>query len=82
MFFEQLHPRPVEAPKQPVKALHADVDTTSASFLAEISVSSPQKSFISIIYNSIFWIKVSKKIFDLILKTEALLMLTLPVLLF
>ena len=46
---------------------------SSASFLAETSVSSPQKSFIYIIYNNIFWIKVSKKIVDLILKTKSLL---------
>ena len=41
----------------------------SDSFLAEISVKSPRKSFIYIIYESIFWIKISKKC--LILKTEA-----------
>ena len=35
----------------------------SASFLAELSVSSPQKLFIFIIYKNIFWIKVSKKYF-------------------
>ena len=33
----------------------------SASFLAELSVSSPQKLFIFIIKKNIFWIKVSKK---------------------
>ena len=45
----------------------------SASFLAEISVGSPQKLYIFIIYKNIFWIKVSKKYFYLILKKEALL---------
>ena len=35
----------------------------SASFLAEISVSSPRKLFIFIIYKNIFWLKVSKKYF-------------------
>ena len=35
----------------------------SASFLAEISVRSPRKLFIYIIYKHIFWIKVSKKYF-------------------
>ena len=45
---------------------------SSGYFLAEISVSSPGKLFIFIIYKNLFWIKVSKKIFDLILKKEAL----------
>ena len=35
----------------------------SASFLAELSVSSPRKKNIFIIYKNIFWIKVSKKHF-------------------
>ena len=47
--------------------------TVMASFLAEISVSSPRKSFNFMIYKHIFWIKVFKKTFYLILKTEALL---------
>ena len=34
---------------------------TSASFLAEISVRSPQKLYIFFIYKNIFWLKVSKK---------------------
>ena len=33
----------------------------SASFLAEISVTSPRKLFIFIIWKNIFWMKVSKK---------------------
>ena len=37
--------------------------TSSASFLTEISVSSPRKLFIFIIFKNIFWIKVSKKYF-------------------
>ena len=44
----------------------------SASFLTEISVSSPWKLLIFSIYKNIFWIKVSKKTFCLIFKTEAL----------
>ena len=36
---------------------------TSPSFLAELSVSSPQKISIFIIKKNIFWIKVSKKYF-------------------
>ena len=44
----------------------------SASFLAELSVSSPRKIFIFIIKKYIFWIKVSKKIVYFILKKEAL----------
>ena len=43
--------------------------TGSASFLAEISGSSPQKLIIFIIYKNIFWFK---NIFYLILKKEAL----------
>ena len=39
-------------------------DGTSASYLAEISVKSPRKLFIFIIYKNIFWIKVSKKTFN------------------
>ena len=35
----------------------------SASFLAEISVRSPRKLYIFMIYKNIFWIKVSKKHF-------------------
>ena len=46
---------------------------SSASFLAELSVSSPRKLLIFIISKNIFWIKVSKKIFNLIFKKEALL---------
>ena len=46
---------------------------SSASFLAEISVSSPRKIIIFIIYKNIFWMKVSKQIFNLNLKTEALM---------
>ena len=46
----------------------------SASFLAEISVSSPRKLFIFIIQKILFWIKVSKKTFYFILKKEALLL--------
>ena len=34
---------------------------TSGSFLAEILVNSPWKSFIFIIYGNVFWIKVSKQ---------------------
>ena len=45
---------------------------TRASFLAELSVRSPRKILIFIIYKKIFRIKVSKKIFYLILKKEAL----------
>ena len=41
---------------------------SSASFLAELSVSSPRKLFIFIIYKNVFRIKSSKKIFYLILK--------------
>ena len=55
-----------------VKLLNAQL-TVSASFLAELSVSSPRKLSILIIYKNIIWIKVSKKIFYLILKKEALL---------
>ena len=33
----------------------------SGSFLAEISVSSPQKQIILIISKNVYWIKVSKK---------------------
>ena len=47
----------------------------SASFLAEISVRSLRKIFIFIIYKYIFRVKVSKKIFHLILKKEALSLL-------
>ena len=47
----------------------------SASFLAEISIRSPRKIFIFIIYKNVFWIKVSRKVCDLILKTEALVIL-------
>ena len=36
---------------------------SSASFLAETSVSTPRKSFIIIICKNSFWIKVSKKYF-------------------
>ena len=36
---------------------------TSASFLAELSVSSPRKLFIFITWKNIFWMKVSKKYF-------------------
>ena len=46
---------------------------SSASFSAELSVSSPRKLFIFIISKNIFWIKVSKKTFYLILKKEALI---------
>ena len=46
--------------------------TTSASFFAEISVSSPQTICIFIIYKNLFWIKASKKTFNFILKKEAL----------
>ena len=53
----------------PVKLLRCD---GSASFLAELSVRSPRKLVIFIIYKNIFWIKVSKKYFNLILKKEAL----------
>ena len=45
---------------------------SSASFLAEVSVRSPRKLFIFIIYRNIFRIKLSKKTFHLILKKEAL----------
>ena len=38
------------------------VAATNASFLAELSVSSPRKIFIFIIKKYIFWIKVSKNI--------------------
>ena len=41
--------------------------TSSAPFSAVISVRSPRKIFMSIICKHIFWIKVSKKIFNLIL---------------
>ena len=44
----------------------------SATFLAEISVNSPWKLVIFIIWKNLFWIKVSKKTFYLILKIEAL----------
>ena len=37
--------------------------TASASFLAELSLRSPRKLIIFIIYKNIFWIKVSKKYF-------------------
>ena len=46
---------------------------TSASFLAELSVrSSPNNNYCHYL-NIIFWIKTFKRIFNLILKTEALL---------
>ena len=38
-----------------------DLQATSASFLADLSVRSPRKLFIFIIYKNIFWIKVSNK---------------------
>ena len=46
--------------------------STSASFLAEISHTSPWQFFIFIIYKNIFWIEVSEKQFIPILKTVAL----------
>ena len=48
------------------------VQCTSASFFAEISVKSPWKFFIFINSKNILRIKVSKKTFHLISKTEAL----------
>ena len=45
---------------------------TSEVFLAEISLRSPRKLFIFIIYKNIFRIKVSKKTFYLILKKTSL----------
>ena len=48
----------------------------SASFVAEILVRSPQKTVIFFILKKKFWIKVSKKIFYLILKKEALVICT------
>ena len=45
---------------------------TSAFFVADTSVMSPRKLFMFIILKIVFWIKVSKKIVYLILKTEAL----------
>ena len=47
-------------------------ELSSASLVAEISVSSPRKLFVFIILKTIFWIKVSRKIFYFILKKEAL----------
>ena len=47
--------------------------TISASFLAEVSVRSPRKLFIFIILKNIFWIRVSKKKNNLILKKEAVM---------
>ena len=44
----------------------------SEAFLAEISVRSPGKLFISIIQKHIFWTIVSKITFDLILKKASL----------
>ena len=46
--------------------------THRASFIADISVISPQKTFHFYYLKNIFWIKVSKKTFYLNLKTEAL----------
>ena len=44
------------------KALVRTTDVvSSASFLAERSIRSPQKLFILIVWKNIFWIKVSKK---------------------
>ena len=60
----------VYANGQAIKQLSQPIG--SASFLAEISVSSPWKLFIFITYTKLFWIKVSKKMLYLILKTEAL----------
>ena len=45
---------------------------TSDAFLAEIVLSSPRQIFIFIIKSYIFWIKVSKKTFDLILNKASL----------
>ena len=45
----------------------------SASFIAKTSVRLPRKLCIFIIQENIFWIKVSKKLCNLLLKTEALL---------
>ena len=45
---------------------------------SKLSVRSLQKIIIFIIYENIFWIKVSKKIINLMLKTEALVMRQLP----
>ena len=42
------------------------------SFLAVTSVKSSRKLFITIIYETIFWIEVSEKAFHQNLKTEAL----------
>ena len=44
----------------------------SASFLDVLLVRSPRKFIIFIVYKNVFWIKVSEKIFKLILKKEAL----------
>ena len=49
-----------------------DSASISVFLLAEISVKSPRKIFIFIIWKNVFWIKVSKKMVYLILKTEAL----------
>ena len=43
----------------------------SISFLAEMSLRSPQTLFIFIIYDFTFWIDVSKTTFYLIFKTES-----------
>ena len=47
-------------------------DIDSASFIAELSVSSPQKLFIFIIYKKYFLDQSIQQIFYLILKKEAL----------
>ena len=45
---------------------------TSTSFVAELSVRSPQKIFFSLSKKKNFWVKVSAKTIYLIFKTEAL----------
>ena len=63
----------VSFPQSPQK-----LDTTvlsSASLLAKISVRSPRRLFILIVYKTIFWIKVSKKVF-FVGETEAIVLST------
>ena len=58
------------------RAISAMQVLPSASFSAEISVTSPRKIFSFIVYKNYFWIKVSKRIVILVLKTEALVLPT------
>ena len=66
------HESATASTRQDTKAAPIRGTVASASFSAEISVRSPRKLFICIIYKNVLWIKESEKKNYLILKTEAL----------